>query len=248
MTGKGSFFWYELASPDPAASEAFYTAVVGWTAQPFEGGAGYTVLNAGSEGVGGIMAVQPGGKPGWNGYVQVADTNAAAEAVRQAGGQVLYGPDDIPGVGRFAFLADPQGASFSLLTPSSQGEMPKAAPGAPGHIGWRELHTSDWESAFAFYSEQFGWAKSQAMDMGEMGTYQLFSDGGEDVGAMMNSPNMPAPTWLFYFTVDSIEAAIGRINRGGGQVLMGPHEVPGGGWIVQGADPQGVMFALVGPK
>ena len=64
---------------------------------------------------------------------------------------------------------------------------------------------------------------------------------------MMNSPNVPgAPVWLFYFSVPSINAAIEKINAGGGQALMGPHEVPGGQWIVQGADPQGIMFALVG--
>jgi predicted enzyme related to lactoylglutathione lyase len=247
MAGKGSFIWYELASPDVAASEAFYASVVGWTPQPFEGGAGYTVLNSASDGVGGIMALQPGGKPGWTGYIGVADTDAAAESIRQAGGAVHYGPDDIPGVGRFAVVADPQGVGFSLLTPSTQGDRPTPPPETPGHIGWHELHTTDWEAAFGFYSEQFGWVKDQAMDMGAMGTYQLFADGGRQVGAMFNSPDMPAPTWLFYFNVASTLAAVDRIKAGGGQVLMGPHEVPGGGLIVQATDPQGIMFAIVGP-
>jgi predicted enzyme related to lactoylglutathione lyase len=248
MAGKGSFGWYELTTAEPEAAEAFYKAVVGWGSHKFSDEMPYTVLTAGGLGVAGVASPQAEYEPsGWIGYVMVEDTDAAADGVKQAGGSVHYGPDDIPGVGRFAVTSDPQGVAFNLMTPvGMESEFPPA--GSVGTIGWRELHTTDWEKAFGFYSGQFGWAKSQAMDMGPMGTYQLFSDGGVDVGAMMNSPNMPKPTWLFYFRVDSIEAAIERIKTAGGQVLMGPHEVPGGDWIVQGSDPQGVMFALVGAK
>lgn len=248
MAGKGSFGWYELTTSDPAAAEAFYKAVVGWDSELFSGDMPYTVLTAGGQGVAGLSAPQEGEAPtGWVGYVMVEDTDAAAASLQKAGGTVHYGPDDIPGVGRFAVTADPQGAAFNLMTPvGMEREFP--APGSVGTIGWRELHTTDQEKAWDFYAGQFGWSKSQAMDMGEMGVYQLFSDGGVDVGAMMTSPNMPGPTWLFYFTVDSIEAAIERLKSGGGQVMMGPHEVPGGGWIVQATDPQGIMFALLGPK
>jgi len=248
MAGKGSFGWYELSTSDPAAAEAFYKTVVGWGSEAFGGDMPYTVLTAGGLGVGGLSAPQAGTEPkGWTGYVMVEDADATAASIKQAGGAIHYGPDDIPGVGRFAVCADPQGAAFNLMTPAGMGrEFP--APGSLGTIGWHELHTAGWEKAWDFYSGHFGWAKSQAMDMGDMGTYQLFSDGGVDVGAMMNSPNMPRPTWLFYFRVNSIAAAIERLKTAGGQVLMGPHEVPGGDWIVQGADPQGVMFALVGAK
>ena len=248
MQGEGRFGWYELSTPDPKAAEAFYTSVVGWTAQPFGGDMPYTVLMAGEMGVAGMAGLEgPDPKPGWIGYIGVSDTDAKARALTQAGGAVRFGPDDIPGVGRFAVCADPQGAAFNLLTPSGMEEVPWPKPGTPGTIGWHELHTTDWEKAWDFYSGQFGWGRGEAMDMGPMGTYQIFSDGEEQVGAMMNSPNVPgAPVWLFYFSVPSINAAIEKINAGGGQALMGPHEVPGGQWIVQGADPQGIMFALVG--
>lgn len=249
MAGKGSFGWYELATPDPAAAEAFYKAVVGWGSEAFGGDMPYTVLTAGGQGVAGVSAPPPegGGRLGWVGYIGVADTDAAAASLTKAGGTVHYGPDDIPDVGRFAVAADPQGVSFNLLTPvGMEGQNP--VPGSVGTIGWHELHTTDWPAAFAFYSGQFGWAKGEAMDMGPMGTYQLITDGGEGIGAMLNSPNMPAPAWLFYFNVAGIDAAIDRINAGGGKVLMGPHEVPTGAWIVQATDPQGLMFALVGPK
>ena len=82
--------------------------------------------------------------------------------------------------------------------------------------------------------------------MGPMGTYQLFAAGGDAIGGMMNKCDGP-PSWLFYFVVPNADAAIARITREGGEVLMGPQEVPGGAMIVQGRDPQGAMFALVAP-
>jgi predicted enzyme related to lactoylglutathione lyase len=51
--------------------------------------------------------------------------------------------------------------------------------------------------------------------------------------------------WIFYFTVDDINAAAERVKAGGGTVLLGPMEVPGGSWMIQAQDPQGAVFALV---
>jgi predicted enzyme related to lactoylglutathione lyase len=123
-------------------------------------------------------------------------------------------------------------------------------PGTPGLIGWHELHTTDLAGALAFYQGQFGWQKSQALDMGPAGVYQLFSMAGEQaVGGMLNRlPDMPRTCWLYYFNVAEIGAAISRVRDAGGTVLMGPREVPGGGWIAQCLDPQGAAFALWGPK
>ena len=105
-------------------------------------------------------------------------------------------------------------------------------------------------SAFAFYSKLFGWTKTEAMDMGEMGVYQLFATGGSTAagGMMTKMPETPAPFWLFYFNVDSADAALKRVNDGGGKVINGPMEVPGPMWIVQALDPQGAMFAMVAPQ
>jgi predicted enzyme related to lactoylglutathione lyase len=60
--------------------------------------------------------------------------------------------------------------------------------------------------------------------------------------------NSPVPFWLFYLNVDDIDAAVARVQEKNGQILMGPHQVPGDQWIILGLDPQGAMFALVGPK
>lgn len=248
----GQFCWYELITPDPAAAQAFYREVVGWTASPM--GPEYAVLEAQGAGVGGVMALNDemraqGVPPCWTGYILVEDVDASAKKLQTLGGGVRRAPADIPNVGRFAVVTDPQGVVFCLFQDTQNTTPPPVDPDAPGRCGWRELMTTNWEKAFAFYSEMFGWTKDQAMDMGEMGTYQLFAIDGRQSGGMMNKPpQCPSPFWGYYFNVDGAEAAADRIKGAGGTVRMGPTEVPGGQWIVQAVDPQGASFAVVAPK
>jgi hypothetical protein len=247
-----SFVWYELMTTDRTAAEAFYGAVVGWEIEACDGGMPYAIAKAGGRPAAGLMdlpeeARAAGMPPAWVGYVGVADVDAAADEVRQAGGAVHRAPEDIPGIGRFAVVADPQGAMFMLFTPL-QAEEP-VPPMSPGHVSWHELYATDWAAAFDFYAGRFGWTKDQAMDMGPMGTYQLFAAGSLAIGGMMNRPaDMPVAAWLFYFGVPAIDAAVERVKAHGGRILNGPMEVPGGAWIVQALDPQGAMFALVGMR
>lgn len=257
MAKNDTFFWYELMTSDPKAAEAFYAKVVGWTPQAWDGPMPYTIMNAGDQGVGGIMALPEEAKAngcasGWVGYVKVADVDGALANVRAAGGKVQREPDDIPNVGRFAVVADPQGATFMLLQPSGP-EMPEVPPQTPGHVGWHELYTSDHEKGMAFYEKVFGWVKEEAIDMGPMGKYQLFADARQKdcgaVGGMMNlPPTVPVPVWGFYFVVGPIDEATQRVKEAGGEVFMEPMQVPGGAWIINGRDPQGAYFALVGSK
>jgi len=214
----------------------------------------YTLFSMGSTMVGGLMPIpedarKMGVRPAWMGYIGVDDVDAYAARVKAAGGAVHRAPQDIPGVGRFAVVGDPTGAGFILFRGSSEQAPTPPAPGTPGHIGWHELHAGDGPAAFAFYSSLFGWTKTEAMDMGPTGVYQMFATGGETVGGMMTkAPEVPMPFWLNYFNVEAIDAAIERIKQHGGQISNGPMEVPGGLWIVQALDPQGAMFALVAPK
>jgi predicted enzyme related to lactoylglutathione lyase len=215
----------------------------------------YTILSAGATPIGGLMALpeaarDAGARPSWIGYVGVDDVDASADEFVKAGGVVHRAAADIPGVGRFAVVGDPQGAALTLFKAASDAEPAPAPRGAPGHIGWRELHAIDREAAFAFYADRFGWTKGDAMDMGPMGVYQLFKAGGDDAigGVMTKLEAMPVPFWLYYFNVAGIDAAAKAVEAAGGQILNGPHEVPGGDFILQGLDPQGAMFALVGPR
>ncbi|MBN9550558.1 MAG: VOC family protein [Alphaproteobacteria bacterium] len=240
---------------DLDAAEAFYTAVVGWKPEAFESAPGmprYIVMNSSVRGVSGLMTMpeepaKMGMPPAWLGYIHTKDVDASTQALKDAGGAIHRAPSDIPGVGRFAVVADPQGAAFMFLQPD-QPDQPPVPATTPGHIGWHELYTSDWRAAFDFYSHQFGWQSAGDFDMGEMGIYKTFSAGPESGGGMMNKPpQIPVPFWQFYFNVDAIDAAAKRVTDNGGKVLMGPMDVPSGQWIIQCQDPQGAHFALLAP-
>jgi hypothetical protein len=193
-----------------------------------------------------MPAEATGAPPHWIGYVGVPDVDAAARDVKKLGGVVHHEPTDIPQVGRFAIVADPQGAVFALFTPAPSSQPLYAGPPRNGDMTWHELVTTDRDGAWSFYHGLFGWEKGNAMDMGPAGTYQMFNINGVPIGGMMNkTPDMPMPpSWLYYAMVPDINAAADRVKAGGGQVINGPMEVPGGGWILQGVDPQGGMFAL----
>jgi predicted enzyme related to lactoylglutathione lyase len=246
-----TFFWYELMTSNLDAAEKFYPAVVGWTTQEFPGqDMRYLVVEANGVGVGGMMTIPPeaaqmGAPPAWVGYVKSGDIGGDTEAVKNAGGQVYRPPTPIPGVGQFSVVADPQGAVYMLLQPEGP-DMPPVDPMTPGHVGWREYMGTDYQAAFDFYSSLYGWTKSQAVDMGEMGTYQLYAVDGNDNGGMMNKPPMvPVANWGFYFNVEGIDAAAKRCTDNGGKILMEPMEVPGGQWVVNCMDPQGAYFSMV---
>jgi predicted enzyme related to lactoylglutathione lyase len=250
----GKFVWYELMTTDTKAAETFYRSVIGWGAQDTGmPDMSYTLMTVGAIPVAGLMAVpqralDAGARPSWTGYVAVDDVDARAAQAKQDGGAIHHPPDDIPGVGRFAVIADPQGASLCLFKSNVEpGQSPTS--GAPGTAGWRELYTTDREAGFAFYAKLFGWTKAEHVDMGPMGIYQLFAAGGETIGGMMTKPPaVPRSSWTYYFNVDAVDAAAARVQAAGGQVLNGPHQVPGGSWIVQCCDPQGAMFSLVAPR
>jgi predicted enzyme related to lactoylglutathione lyase len=252
MSGENRFGWYELLTTDTSV-ENFYKQVIGWGAEPAPNGMPYTLFTTDGTPVAGMMEMpEPlraqGIPPFWLGYVAVANLDEAVEKATSLKAQVMKAPMEIPGVGRFAALVDPQGAAISLIEWANPTGS-EAPPMAVGHVGWHELATTDWQAAFEFYSAMFGWQKSDAMDMGEMGTYQIFSHGDRPIGGMMNRPSqMPVSAWGFYVSADNIDAAHDRVVANGGTILQGPMEVPGGMWIVQFRDPKGAFLATVGPR
>lgn len=258
MTTPAPFCWYELLTMDAAAATGFYTHVVGWTAKPAEGapdGVDYTLLEADHVPATGLMALDDdacaaGAKPGWLGYVQVDDVDAAADKAKALGGTIYMAPADIPDVGRFAVIGDPHGAAIGLLKWAQPMEAAPSMPMQNGRTGWHELMAGDLEKDFAFYETLFGWSKADDLDMGPMGTYRLFAAGGENaIGGMMTKPaEIPAPYWGYYFAVANIDDAVTRVTEKGGKILNGPMEVPGGAWIINGLDPEGVTFSLVGMR
>lgn len=251
--------WFELTTVGGhlADADAFYAKVFGWQITD-AGMAGFTyhLASHGGDMVAGLFETPPDATdmpPCWTIYFDVDDADAAAAKVRNLGGKVYREPADIPGTGRFAVLADPQGAVFGILQPLPMNPEPPAGSGAwnqhkESHGNWVELMSLDPEAGFEFYAELFGWTKSDTMDMGDMGSYQLFAYQGTQIGGMMGLGNAPVPCWLPYFGVNGVTAAMDRIKGAGGAVMHGPIEVPGSAFIAVATDPQGAHFAIVGPR
>jgi uncharacterized protein len=254
MTGR--FVWYELMTTDTKAAIAFYSEVIGWKTELFpesQGPEAYTMW-VGSQGpLGGVMTLpeearKMGAPPHWMAHVEVGDVDATIAKVTAGGGKLHVPPMNIPTVGRFSVLADPQGATLSVFAPEQAMEPHDTSK--PGEIGWNELLTSDAPAALAFYGELFGWKKLEEMDMGPAGKYLIYGQGDKAYGGMMTkTPDMPMPpAWIYYFNVDDLDAALTRATSKGANKLMGPMDVPGGGRVAQLTDPQSAVFALFGPK
>ena len=245
----GHFVWHEHLTNDPKAAIDFYGDVVGWKTQPFAEGGDYVMWVGGQGPLGGVMklpreAAEMGAPPHWMAHVQVENVDATAALAKKLGGKVYKEPTDIPTVGRFAIVGDPQGAPLSVFKPI--GAMALHDLSKEGEFCWNELLTSDSAAAFKFYSEIFGWKIAEEMDMGPMGTYRVFGVGDKRVGGMMTMPKgapMP-PMWLYYASTPDLDAAIGRATSRGAKMMNGPMEVPGGARIAQLIDPQGAAIAL----
>lgn len=123
MQKQGVFSWNELMTRDVAGAKAFYTGLLGWTIEdkPMPGmGMTYTLVKVGDTPVGGIMPMPPEAGQDmpsvWGSYVNVDDVDASAKKAVELGGTVYKEPADIPGVGRFCVIGDPQGAFLALIT------------------------------------------------------------------------------------------------------------------------------------
>ena len=259
---QGDYIWYELMTPDPEGSKAFYDAVVGWDIS--EGAAeygGYRMIGTADGGMaGGVLPLtqdmqQHGARPTWLGYINVNDVDRSIVSIEQAGGKALMPATDIPNVGRIGMVADPQGAPFYVMKPippAGQENQPSTvfSPDKVGRCGWNELSTSDAIGALDFYTSQFGWEKGDAMPMGEAGDYRFINHHGLMLGAIFPATagafKDERPHWRYYFRVPSIGAAKTAAEQAGGTIRIGPMEVPGGDHILVGTDPQGAEFALVG--
>lgn len=250
----GHFVWHELMTTNTRAAAAFYRKVAAWTTQTSPQHSSYTEFMAGGRPAAGLMVLpEPakamGAPPNWLTYVATPDVEATVRKAVKMGARVLTQATDIPNVGRFAVLQDPHGAVFAaitLLTPPPASNTPPSI----GDFSWHELATTDGAAAWRFYSRLFGWRNTESMDMGPMGTYQMFGHGGGSVGGMFTKPKeAPGPAaWVPYIKVTDSKAVAARVAGLGGQVLNGPMEVPGGDWIVMGMDPQGAVFATHSAK
>lgn len=260
----GSFIWYELMTTDANAAAKFYGAVVGWKIPEHPGpkspaGRDYRGIARSDGGsAGGVLQLTQdmqahGAKPTWLPYLYVKDVDAASKAIVEEGGKVHLPKMSLP-VGDIAMVADPLGTPFYVMRPIPPPGKPDAAsdvfdPRAAQHARWNELASPDLARAKAFYAKHFGFEFREVMNMGPMGDYCFIDHGGVRLGAIMQKRESGGvASWLIYFGVASAKQAKAAIEAGGGRILNGPHQVPGGDWIVTATDPQGAVFGCVGAE
>jgi len=262
MATAGQFVWCELMTRDIEKAKAFYGPVVHWRFSNWDGDTGgtpYIMMSRSDdpkESLGGFMEMRepefPNELPShFMGYISVDDADATTAKAVELGATVIHGPADIPNVGRFSIIADPQGAAFSILQ-SLNSEWEKQPPRV-GDVCWMELSTTDLEAGFAFYRDLFGWEIKQDMDMGDAGLYRLVTcpaspaEGDYGFGGMMTkAPDAPGPSaWTHIFWVPDLDASLATATELGGTVLSGPMDVPGGSRVAYLLDPEGTPFALL---
>jgi hypothetical protein len=247
---RGRFVWHELMTTDTKAASAFYPKVTGWRSQPWDKDPSYTLWLSAKGPFGGVRtlpdAARPHG-PSWLAYIGTPDVDACLQHAQKLGARVSMGATDIPDTGRMAVLADPQGAAFALFSAAGSAAGSGSATG-PSDFSWHELTTSDVEAAIRFYGELFGWRELNKHDMGAMGTYHLIGPAGAAqplIGMYQSPADKPMPTrWMCYAHVTDIDKSANAAKSGGGKVVHGPMEVPGGTWIAHCIDPQGAAFAV----
>lgn len=258
-TPLGRFCWYELLTTDSDAARDFYPKVAGWSAESWaaaEPDRPYTVWLDGQSPIGGLMELsgemlEQHVPPHWMGYVSTPDLDHTLTKANERGAKTVFGPIDVPEVGRVAGFQDPGGAVLGLLQPA---DVTPGIDGAPlvGMFSWHEAAVEGVHPVYDFYTQVFDWAGAGDFDMGpEMGIYLMFSNtanvpGSHDsIGGMFERPEqMPHSSWIYYIRVESLETALEAVRAGGGQVVLEPMEVPGGDRIAQCTDPQGAFFAL----
>lgn len=247
----GRFVWRDLMSTDAERARAFYTELFGWSLQSQDmGDFTYEMLVNKGEQFGGLMPLDPShGIPShWISYIEVPDVDEACATATRLGGSVPVAPMDIPSVGRFAVIADPQGAHFSPFTPvpmdNESGDVPQEMPPLGG-VTWNELMTGDLEGARTFYGEIFGWNFEEMNMMEGPGTYLIGKNGDRmDCGIMGKPEDMPVSLWVIYFHVADLDQSLADVTRLGGQSVSPIIEVPTIGRISWVTDSTGGLFAL----
>jgi predicted enzyme related to lactoylglutathione lyase len=243
----GRFVWHELHTADRPAAGKFYARLLSWGTKdvPMGPGEPYTLCVLNGQDIAGITkARSPAGvPPHWLPYVAVDDVDAIAAKAKSLGAKVLGEPMDIPNVGRFAVIGDPQGAVFALFKDVKPYPEEAEKP-AVGSFCWEELSTTDPEAAVKFYVSLLGY-QTEAVPMGPMGTYHILKRGDrQTAGITKKPPQVPASSWLEYIAVKDVDASTRNAKELGAQVHLVPTDIPNIGRFSVLADPTGASVAL----
>lgn len=243
----GKFVWLDLATEDPASARAFYGAVFGWR---FADAAGapvpYALIENANGKVGGMFRhARPSGAAvgaRWLPLVSVPDPAKAAQLVRERGGEVIVAPTFVPGRGTHAVFRDPEGAAFGVL--AAQGGDPPDTPVEEDDVFWLDLFAPDPAKAAAFYADLAGYQVSVGEVAGRERTL-LATNGIARAGIARLREGAGRPAWLPYILVDDVPAALERVRKAGGRVVMEPRADLLDGRLAVIGDREGGVIGIV---
>ena len=249
---QGTPSWVDLSSTDPAASQAFYGGLFGWTfeSSPTPQGGDYIMASLNGSAAAGMMQQSPEqaemGLPSlWNTYFSVDDIVATVGSVEDAGGSVMMPPMDVMEAGHMAVVVDPSGAVACLW--QAEQHIGCEIVNEPGALIWNELVSSDTQAALAFYAQLFG-TGTMEQDMGADEPYRMLVVDENPIAGAIAPPMEGIPNhWSVYFAVADVEEAVAKTAELGGSVVVPAFEVPGVGKMTGVADPTGAMCMLMQP-
>lgn len=245
----GAISWPELMSNDPEASAKFYTSVFGWDCKVTPMATGdYTVAQVGGAGMAGIMKKpDPGHPTAWSFYVTVDDAKASLKKAVELGATTILETMDIPEVGIFCGIQDPQGAVILMMEYKEMEGAPEvdftAGFVTHGAFSWFELRTPDPAAASEFYKQLFDWNIS--VDEMGMGPYYQIKVGDVGIGGIVQPPPGDTPPhWGAYVTVDDVDKSAEVAKESGGEVMFAM-DIPNIGRFCMISDPEGAWLAAM---
>ncbi len=245
---QGTFVWYDLMTDNTDAAFAYYSGLFGWGSEAMDMGPGgtYNILKNGENQFGGLAAKQMAQAPNaWTAYIGVDQVDSSLAKIQQMGGNVIVPGTDIPNIGRFAVVTDPQGAAFAIWQNQHGDSSAEPKAKTAGDFEWAELGTTDVEGAKGFYGENFNWKLAHAMDMPDGSQYNMMALGEQPIAGIMPKPDMaPAAYWCHYVQVENVDDTLAKSSELGGNTLHGPVTIPGMVQFAILSDPTGAMFGV----
>ncbi len=246
----GKVIWTDLATPDLAAAEKFYSGLFGWTFRELRSGEkGYALALLDGRPVAGLFQrPEPPGerkRPAWLAFIAVRDVDAAKTTALAHGAKVVFEPRTYAQRGRQAVFSDPEGAVFGVLA-STSGD-PGDYLAAPGDWIWSALLAKDPDTEAAFYQTLFGYEVFDLPTDDGLQHVILSSDDFARAG-VNHFPSVSArrhPHWANFVRVVDASASAARAVALGGRILVEPHVDRHGSNVALVADPAGALVGLM---
>lgn len=244
----GRFVWHDLMTTNVEQSLRFYGDLFPeWNIETIPMGEHtYYKIFVGDLSFGGFVGMEAtarGPRTHWIGYVGVSDCDETMMRCQQHGGRVAVPAFNVPGIGKFAVIQDPQGAivkPFQMQTPIELSKSPSV-----GHLCWNELHTNDEDGSRRFYQSVFGWSAVENRIPGS-GSHTIFRAGERKVAGCVPLPDGfdASPAWLTYIYADDVECRVDKAESLGAQTYVPPRPFYGSGRFSVLADSNGAAFAI----